>query len=149
MKSQIQKISQISPEQSVICIIGTDVIPESLNLSDKEIEFAQNRFSLSDEKVFINSYNRCIYLVRAKDNVPHYKIREELRRAAYKLRKLIKENNHDSLVITSYKTYKGAIEDFAEGLLLSSYSFDKYKTMRAERGNESISSETASSWRYS
>ena len=69
-----------------------------------------------------------------KTDLPHYKTREELRRSAYKLRKLIKENNHDSLVITSDKTYKGAVEDFAEGLILSSYSFDKYKTKVAEGG---------------
>jgi leucyl aminopeptidase len=44
------------------------------------------------------------------------------------LRKLIKGNNHSELVITSDKAYQGAIEDFAEGLLLSIYSFEKYKT---------------------
>jgi leucyl aminopeptidase len=128
MKSQIQKISKISSEQSVVCILGTDAIPESLKLSEKEVEFAQTRLKLKEEKIFINSYNRCIYLVRTRDDQPQYKIREELRRNAYKLRKLIKDNNHDSLVITSDKSYKGAIEDFAEGFLLSSYSFDKYKT---------------------
>jgi leucyl aminopeptidase len=132
MKSKIQRISQISSEQSVICILGTDSIPGSLNLSEKEFEFAQSRFKLKEEKVFINSFSRCIYLVRIKDDLPHYKQREELRKNAYKLRKLIKENNHDSLVITSDKSYKGAIEDFAEGLLLSSYSFDKYKTKSKE-----------------
>lgn len=128
MKSQIQKISQISSEQSIVCILGTDVIPGNLRLSEKEIEYALAKLNLKEEKVFINSYNRCIYLVRTKDNLPQYKIREEVRRTAYKLRKLIKENNHESLVITSDKSYKGAIEDFAEGLILSSYSFDKYKT---------------------
>jgi leucyl aminopeptidase len=128
MKSQIQKISKISSEQSVVCILGTDAIPVSLKLSEKEVEFAQTRLKLKEEKIFINSYNRCIYLVRTRDDQPQYKIREELRRNAYKLRKLIKDNNHDSLAITSDKSYKGAIEDFAEGFLLSSYSFDKYKT---------------------
>ena len=43
MKSQIQKISQISSEQSVVCILGTDAIPGSLKLSEKEIEFVQMR----------------------------------------------------------------------------------------------------------
>jgi leucyl aminopeptidase len=128
MKSQIQRISKISSEQSVVCILGTDAIPGSLKLSEKEIEFAQTRLKLKEEKIFINSFNRCIYLVRTKDELPQYKIREELRRIAYKLRKLIKENNHNSLVITSDKSYKGAVEDFTEGLILSSYAFDKYKT---------------------
>jgi leucyl aminopeptidase len=136
MKSQIQKISQISSEQSVVCILGTNSIPGSLKLSDKETEYAQACLQDKEEKVFINSYNRCVYLVKLKEDVAHYKRREELRRLAYRLRKLIRSNNHDSLVITSDNAYRGAVEDFAEGLILSSYSFDKYKAKSLKPGKK-------------
>jgi len=128
MKPEIQIITQILPDHSVICILGGDHIPERLMLSTQEIRFAQAQLQAKDEYIFINSYNKSTYLIRLKDNIPHYKIREELRRTAYNLKKLIRENNHTELVITSDKAYKGAIEDFTEGLLLSIYSFDKYKT---------------------
>ena len=128
MKPQIQRISLISSDQSVICILGGNQIPERLNLTTQEKNFARNQFSAKEEYIFINSYNRCTYLICLKEDIDHYKIREELRKTAYNLRKLIKENNHSDLVITSEKAYKGAIEDFTEGLLLSFYSFDKYKT---------------------
>jgi leucyl aminopeptidase len=128
MKAEIQIITQISPGQSVICILGDDHIPGSLKLSKQEIDFAQTQLHAKEEYIFINSYNKSTYLIRLKDNIPHYKIREELRKTAYNLKKLIRENNHTELVITSEKAYKGAIEDFTEGLLLSIYSFDKYKT---------------------
>ena len=128
MKPEIQRTSQISPDQSVICIIGSDQIPEWLNLSKQENDFVQSQLQAKEEYIFINSYERCTYLIRLKDEIAHYKVREELRRTSYHLRKLIKKNNHSELVITSDKAYKGAIEDLAEGLLLSFYSFDKYKT---------------------
>jgi leucyl aminopeptidase len=128
MKPEIQRISQISSDQSVICILGGDQIPERLKLSKQETDFAQTQLQTKEEYIFINSYNRCTYLIRLKEGIAHYKVREELRRTSYNLRKLIKENNHSELVITSEKTYNGAIEDFTEGLLLSLYSFDKYKT---------------------
>ena len=128
MKPEIQRISQISFDQSVICILGSDQIPERLKLSKQETDFAHTQLQTKEEYIFINSYNRCTYLIRLKEGIAHYKVREELRRTSYNLRKLIKENNHSELVITSEKTYNGAIEDFAEGLLLSLYSFDKYKT---------------------
>ena len=128
MKPQIQRISQISSDQSVICIIGGDQIPERLNLNSQEKDFAQTQIRAKEEYVSLNSYNRSVYIVRLKDTIIHYRVREELRRTAYNLRKLIKVNNHDDLVITSENAYKGAIEDFTEGLLLSFYSFDKYKT---------------------
>jgi leucyl aminopeptidase len=127
MKPVIQRISQISPDQSVVCILGSDEIPAGLKLTRKETDFALKGFKAKDECVLINSYNRCAYLIRLKEGV-RYKVREELRRAAYNLRKTIRDNNHSELVITSAMAYKGAVEDFAEALLLSAYTFDKYKT---------------------
>jgi len=128
MKPEIQKISQISVNQSVVCIIGSDNIPERLRLTKQENDFAMSRVLAREEYIFINSYNRYIYLIRLKEEIVHYKVREELRRTSYNLRKLIKGNNHSELIITSENAYNGAVEDFTEGLLLSIYSFDKYKT---------------------
>lgn len=137
MKPEIIRITQISPDQSVICILGDDAIPEKLNLSKQENEYALSRLTAKDEYVFLNSYKKCTYLVRLKEGVAHYKVREELRRTAYNLRKLIKENNHTELVITASGAYKGAAEDFTEGLVLSTYSFDKYKT-KQEKEEKSL-----------
>ncbi|HEY5470376.1 MAG TPA: leucyl aminopeptidase family protein [Bacteroidales bacterium] len=137
MKPEILKISQISQNQSIICILGSNIIPEYLNLSNSEKEFAGKRLNEKEEIVFINSYDRCTYLVRLKEGMVQYKIREELRKTAYNIRKLIKENDHQELVITSDKAYKGAVEDFTEGLVLSFYSFDKYKTKADEEGKKS------------
>jgi leucyl aminopeptidase len=133
MKPEILKISQISAGQSVIYILGSDHIPDKLTLSESEKEFAQKQIKAKEEYVFINSYHKCTYIVRLKEGIPNYKIREELRKTSYNLRNLIKGNNHSELVITSDKSYDGAIEDFAEGLLLSFYSFEKYKS-KAEEG---------------
>jgi leucyl aminopeptidase len=128
MKPEIQKISQISTSQSVVCIIGSNHIPERLKLTKQENDFALARVQAKEEYIFINSYKRYIYLIRLKDETVRYKVREELRRTSYNLRKLIKGNTHSELIITSENAYKGAVEDFTEGLLLSIYSFDKYKT---------------------
>jgi len=136
MKPEILKISQISSHQSVICILGSDHIPEHLALSKSEKEFAVKQLKAMEEFIFINSYNKCIYLVRLKDGISHYKIREELRKTSYNMRQLIKDNNHSELVVTSDKAYKGALEDFAEGLILSFYSFGKYKSKGDDNGGK-------------
>ena len=94
MKPEIVKITQISSGQSVICILGSYHIPERLTLTKSEKEFAQKQLKAKEEYVFINSYDKCIYLVRLKQGLSHYKIIEELRKTAYNLRKLIKGNNH-------------------------------------------------------
>jgi leucyl aminopeptidase len=135
MKTIIVKLPEISPAQSVICILGTDLIPEHLGLSKAETEYALKRLKANDEHVFINSYNKCTYLVKLKDSESHNKTRELLRRTGYNLRNLIRSNNHSELVITSESAYREAVTDLAEGLLLSFYKFSRYKTAE-EKGEK-------------
>jgi leucyl aminopeptidase len=132
MKPDIIRISQIKPVHSVVCILGSDSIPERINLSDAEKEYAGKQLKDKDEYVIINSFNRFVYLVRINEGNSLYKTKEELRNTAYNIRKLIKSNNHQELVITSDNTYNGAVWDFTEAFLLSIYSFDKYKTKSTE-----------------
>jgi len=128
MKAEICKITKISPDQSVVCILGSDQVPGWLQLSSQEKEYVQKQLLAKEESIFVNSYGRCTYLIRLKEGISHHKIREELRRTAYNIKKVIKRNNHQELVVASANTYSGAVEDFTEGLVLSIYAFDKYKT---------------------
>jgi leucyl aminopeptidase len=130
MKPELHNISQILPDQSVICILGKDEIPEWLKLTKSEKEFALKQMIAKEESAVINSYYKSTYIIRINEAGSEYKIKEELRKTAFNLRKAIKSNNHSEIVIASYKTFDGALEAFTEGLLLSFYSFDKYKTKR-------------------
>ncbi len=141
MIPEIKRIQKISPENSVVCILGKERIPESLRLNKTEKEYALKQLKAGDEYVFINSYYKCTYLVKVKDEINTFKVREKLRRTAYKLRKLIKSNDHKELIITSWDAYKGAIEDFTEGLILSFYKFNKYKTKEDEEDKKNYPAE--------
>src|SRR5664279_1791099 len=99
MKSQIKKIQQLSSDQSVVCILGSDQIPDKLKLSKQEKDFVIAQIEADVEKIYINSYNRFIYIVTLKKDIPHYKVREELRKTAYKLKKQIRDNNHNEMII--------------------------------------------------
>ena len=140
MKPELKKISQISPDQSVVCILGKNGIPAYLHLSKSEKEYALRQLKDKEELVFINSYFKCTYLVKVKEGVSGFKEKEELRKAAAGMKKLIRSNNHSELVITSHSMYRGAIGDFAEGLLLSFYSFEKYKTKDEDEKKKSYPS---------
>ena len=130
MKPELQRITQISPDQSVICILGKNEIPEWLKLAKSEKEFALKQVSAKEEYAIVNSYYKNTYIIKINESGSEFKIKEELRKTAFNLRKVIRSNNHTELVIASHKTFKGAIEAFTEGLLLSFYSFDKYKTKK-------------------
>lgn len=129
MKPLIIKTSQIRPDQSVVCILGEDRIPVDLGLTKSEQDYALRRLTAKDEYVHINTYFRSVYFVRLRDDKRQYKVREELRKSASGLKKLINKANHEDLVVIADGAYAGAVEDFAEGLILSLYKFDKYKTL--------------------
>lgn len=133
MKPELKKIAQISPDQSVVCIVGKDELPESIKLSKTEKDYVLRKLKEKENHVYINSYFKSTYIIRLKENSSQPRVREELRREASKLKKLIKSNNHSELVITSHKAYDKSTLDFAEGLLLSAYSFDKYLTKDDEK----------------
>jgi leucyl aminopeptidase len=133
MIPEIKTISQISPDQSVICIVEGSSIPSFLSLSKSEKEYASKRLAEKDDHVFINSYYKCTYLVRIKEDLPAGRRLEELRKSAHGLKKLIRSNNHSELVITSGRVPEGSVEAFTEGLVLSFYSFRKYKTYEDDR----------------
>lgn len=133
MKPVISKISSIASDQSVVCLLNNGDLPDFLNLEQKEKEYANAMIARGETSVFINSYRRFIYIIKVKEGDGSFKVREEIRRSAYKIRKSIRSNNHNDLVICSSGLYSNAALDFAEGLILSSYSFDKYKRKDGDR----------------
>jgi len=135
MKPVIKKISKIPSGSSVVLITGSNIIAEELGLSKEEKAYAVKRLADKEDYVFINSYNRYNFIVKLKEHSNHYKVREELRKTAYKMRMLLKKCNLPELVITSDNCYKGAVEDFAEGLILSTYTFRKYMTKEEKDEN--------------
>jgi leucyl aminopeptidase len=136
MKPEIIKINRILPDHSVVCILGKNAIPESLGLSKTEKTHVLKRLKEEEETVYINSYFRSIYFVRIRDGANEFRVRETLRRSASALKKLIRSNDHAELVITSSDAYKGAIGDFTEGLVLSIYTFDKYRTKEDDKNKK-------------
>ena len=133
MKIQIRAVSQISPDQSVICIVGKDEIPSHIVLNRSEKEYALRRLSENDEYVFVNSYYKCTYFIKANTELPHFMMLEEIRKRASSMKQLIRANNHTEIVITSEGLSEDVSEAFAEGFILSIYSFRKYKTKEEEK----------------
>ena len=140
MKPEIIRITQISPDQTVACIIGKDEIPGFLKLSKSETEYALKQIKAKEEYVIINSYFKNTYIIRTNTSGNTFKTLEELRKTAFNLRKEIRSNNLTELVIASFQAPEGSVEAFTEGLTLSFYSFDKYKTKKEAGGEKNYPS---------
>src|SRR5512146_302379 len=99
MKPQITRITQLSPDQSVVCIVGKDEIPDNLMLSKSEKGYALKRIADKEEYTVINSYFKTTYIVKASDSKEYFRVIEDLRKCAATLKKIIRSNNHNELVI--------------------------------------------------
>lgn len=137
IKPQIARITQLSPDQSVVCIIGKDEIPENLRLSKSEKEYVLRRTGEKEDYTVINSYYKNTYIIRAAEKNEHYMVIEDIRKTAASLKKIIRSNNHRELAITSDNSIKGSVEAFAEGFILAAYSFEKYRTRKEDKDKKS------------
>ena len=133
---EIQRVAELRADQSVVCLMGGEKLPDILNLSEIEAAYIRKRLFEKDEFIFINSYNKFTYFIRIRDGISESYRKEELRKTAYNINKHISGNYPSDLVITGVDAFAGAIEAFAEGLILSLYSFDKYKTGAKDRNNK-------------
>lgn len=132
MKALVSKVSDIPAGHSIVCLIGEDGLPAIPGLDDKEKKYAAEKLAAGDDHVTLNTYSRFIYIIKPKRSPAEHVLREEVRRTGSRMKKLLKANRHDELVITSSGLYSGSVLDFAEGLILSTYSFDKYKSKKEE-----------------
>lgn len=137
MKINIKSIQATEPGHSVVYITGKASLPSFLSLSAREKKYALGRLKENDDYIFINSYSKCTYLVPIDTKPEEYRVIEEIRKKASRLRQLIRSNNHRELVIASDKTVKGAELAFAEGFILSVYSFSRYRTVSPKK-NEGV-----------
>jgi len=131
MPPEIKIISDISNDHSVVYITKTDAFPGDIPLSPAEMGYAKKRFAEKEDIIHINSYFKSTFIVRLKDELPHYRVLEELRISASVIAGIVKKLSLSSLVISPFSVPAGSVEAFTEGLILSVYSFTRYKTVDA------------------
>ena len=127
-KPDIKKTLQISLTQSVVFIFEGEALPKRITLSNNEEKYALNRFEKGEDCVALNLYDKWIYLIKLKKKGELYEKKEWLRQQASKIKDFILDNGHEELVVASENVYDEAVADFAEGFVLSAYSYDKYKS---------------------
>ncbi len=128
MYPQIEKTTCLSPEKSVVCVMGSANIPDFLDLDRNETEYIIRCLADDDEFIMINSYSRIICFIREKEKVPEYQKHEELRKSSVKIQEQLKQHKQVEVQITSSDSSPESVKSVAEGLSLSRYNFTRYKS---------------------
>lgn len=126
MKITFTKI--LNENKSLIYLTGKKTKIKKLNLSEKEIKYIQEQKNKGENIITLNHYNRYIYIILLSNKQNKNKIKEKNRIQGYKTFNLLKKHDTTNLQLDSSNLNTKTITNFLEGLLLSNYSFSKYRT---------------------
>lgn len=93
-------------------------------LSDKQLNYAREKFEVN-QLIRFNLIDKNLILIKEKDNSKHL---EKWRILGNKSFNILKKKNINSIQVSTGDLTEDSAKAFLEGLILSSYSFSKYKS---------------------
>ncbi|MBP5548649.1 MAG: leucyl aminopeptidase family protein [Bacteroidales bacterium] len=129
MRITLDKIDYNELSFSVVFLYGNDVASRSLPLKKDELSFLDTR-----RKDDINSlvvFNRLpykIYVQNFDSDLPNAEALEKLRKVAAEMQKRLAKEKETKVAVTGEGVIPEEVVAFLEGLHMSNYRFDKYKS---------------------
>lgn len=135
MIPKISKVTELK-ENTSTSILFENLEQISSHLTTNEFDFVSNKLK-KDSDCLLQNIPNFTFLAKLKKSDQQYIKKESARTAGAKLFEIIHKEKTSSIQIicTDENDY---FYDFIEGLLLASYSFDKYKKEKTERFFENI-----------
>ncbi len=125
--------SNIEEQVPLVYLVVDGKIPSDAGLTDDESTWVGSRLKSKQRRATVNSYKRHLYFISIDPDRSETDRLEDLRKGASALKGEIGSNKSPMLgIVTSTGRWKD-IAAFTEGLLLSAYSFDKYKTSATDK----------------
>lgn len=119
---------QKSPKGHLLYIAENIAQLKSLHLSKEELAFAEQQVRNGSKIISINRYEFQVFLVVAAPSTEQYKTREALRKQGAALQALLQAVKAKEITLINQTPDPMAAYVVAEGLVLASYQFLKYKS---------------------
>jgi leucyl aminopeptidase len=124
----ITKKATINNNDTLVLLCTKNYNFNNNGFSKSEIQFIKNELSTNDKKhVFINQYNRYVFIQIIDSKKEKHLTIDGVRRAAHNIHSHIVEFKLPSISIVDAENNPSETLAFAEGLALSNYQFLKYK----------------------
>lgn len=136
MIPKISKIAELKENTSIATLFENLNQLELTSFTPSEKLHLENRLKKETDAV-IRHYPNLFFFGKIKETNESYQQLEEARRAGVKLYDALKALNEKTVQLTSVGN-PGLTAAFLEGLLLSTYTFDKYKKEKEEFAVEEI-----------
>lgn len=135
---QLSKIHQENPEKKhCLFVLDPDAAIANGWLSETETAYILQKAGRSkDQPVWLNRMDHSWFFIFPDHSLTANAANEKIRKSACKLLKTIRLENISELSIWPIGATAGEILACAEGLALSDYRFDKYKTHLPDKGRQ-------------
>ena len=120
--------SELSNNKSVVYLIKKKSTISQFELSKAEQKFLKENLNNGKKAIDINSYSHWNFFRVVENEKTVWQTKEELRKAACKLQNTLQDLDEPEIQIVDNVENEEYVLAFAEGLILSSYKFNKYFT---------------------
>ncbi|WPP52862.1 leucyl aminopeptidase family protein [Catalinimonas niigatensis] len=96
--------------------------------NESEQHFVEKKIKEKAGLIAVNQYERMLFFVAPPEDKEGYWLREFYRKKGFELAQIIRSEKLESLQLCTTSEEAQPLLDMSEGLLLASYSFDKYKS---------------------
>ena len=119
-----------------VYLIKSNSSLSSFKLSTSELKFIKDSLKKDKKSIDLNNYSTRNYFRIVDDKKPHWQVLEDLRKIGAKIASTLKENDETEVQVYSSFHIEEYLLAFTEGILLSSYKFDKYITDKKKKKYE-------------
>jgi len=135
MKINILRQEKINENIDLVVLSDKLEKLKQFHLSDNELSYIERANKNKEKLVAINQYKRWFFVQFLPESADVEQKREEIRRAAAKLKASLNQNKISEIQIVSTDNNKQNQLDYTEGLILSHYQFLKYFEDKADKEN--------------
>lgn len=128
MSVKLKHAKALTNEQHISLIIQDAAEAAAYYRSDAEQQYVEKKISDKSGLIMLNQYERMLFLIVAPQDKEDYQLREFYRKKGFELAGIARKEKLEKLQIAGDTKDVQSILDMAEGLLLSIYDFNKYRS---------------------
>lgn len=132
MQPSIYIQKSFSASDSLVYLLADTEELKNLSLSEEENRWVQSQLAREKPLISINRYGSWLFIIRPSEKPETHRTQEGYRHSAHELYGLIRKAELSQLQLAGNSINPAYALAFLEGLLLSAYRFDKYKTKKTE-----------------
>lgn len=132
MKTQLILKTKSDNKANSAYIINTKNAVNNLNLSKLEKDYIKSEIDNKHSVIEVNQYSHKVFILFNKNEKNDFELIEKYRNLGNKFYKTLSKSKIEKITIENHTESESYLLAVAEGMLLTSYKFDKYLTKKSE-----------------